>query len=462
MSPSTTAGARSTNGPDNVNSTNSINGMGDGASGLLQTLQGHVDDIRSLLQCGICVKPLYEPFTIACGHTFCYSCLSSWFSSGRSNKTCPDCRAPVKAQPAPAYLIRSVVQMFTSRAELLDKNETTAQHERSQREEAEKVERDKRNTHPREGGLFRGTFNKPIRQAPIIDVEDNVIRCPRCSWELEDDAGCAQCGYLRDDQSISDVSDSVTGWTEEEENSEMTDYYDDEVEVGFGGGYRNGWDLGQLFHHLTPALRDQIQHLPSVDSASLDYSEIDDYDDGDEDADMDSFIDDDEHTGRDYVSDSDISTVVGGPDRNGAHYDVSQFDTDSSMSHTSDDEHSLNELTPTGSSVLDQDEQDDEHDEDDDDDDEPVRPPVNVNRRRREPTYDEVIISVQHGSSPPRVFTSRTSHSARRGTSSHRNQASTAGSSAHNAISVEDDSDEGPVGPSRRARNRRGCRVQVY
>ncbi|PKX93055.1 uncharacterized protein P174DRAFT_505087 [Aspergillus novofumigatus IBT 16806] len=441
MSPSTTAGARSTNGPDNVNSTNSTSGLGDGASGLVQTLQGHVDDIRSLLQCGICVKPLYEPFTIACGHTFCYTCLSSWFTSGRSNKTCPDCRAPVKTQPAPAYLIRSIVQLFTSRAELLDKNETTAQHEHCQREEAEKVERDRRNTHPREGGCS---------EAPIIDVEDNVIRCPRCSWELEDDAGCAQCGYLRDDQSVSDASDSVTGWTEEDENSEMTDYYDDEVEVGFGA-----------FPPFDSRASGQIQRLPSVDSASLDYSDIDGYDDADEDADMDSFIDDDEHTGRDYVSDSDISTVVGGPDRNGAHYDVSQLDTDSSMTHTSDDEDSLNNLTPTGSSVLDHDEQDG-HNDDDDDDDEPVRPPVNANRRRREPTYDEVVISVRHGSSPPHVFTTRTSHSARGGTSSHRSQASTAGSSAYNAINVEDDSDEGPVGPSRRARNRRGCRVHAY
>lgn len=357
--------------------------------------------------------------------------------------------------------------MFISRAELLDKNETTAQHERSQREEAEKVERDKRNTHPREGGLFRGTFNKPDRQAPIIDVEDNVIRCPRCSWELEDDAGCAQCGYLRDDQSTDGESESVASWTEEDENSEMTDYYDDDVEAGFGGGYRNGWALDQLFHHLTPALRDQIQRLPSVDSTSLDYSDIDAY----EDADMDSFIDDDEHVGRD--TDSDISTVVGGPDRNGAHYDVSRLDTDSSMSHTSDDEDSLNDLTSIGSSILPHDEDDD----DDDDDEQPVRPPGNVNRRRREPTYDEVVISMRRGSSPPRVFTtrtshsrtshsgtshSRTSHSARRGTSSRRNQASTAGSSAYNAINLEDDSDEGPVGPSRRTRDRRGCRVQVY
>ncbi|KAJ5501388.1 hypothetical protein N7453_006205 [Penicillium expansum] len=96
-------------------------GSGAEASGLVNTLQGHVDDIRTLIQCGICIRPLYEPFTIACGHTFCYSCLSSWFAGGRSKRTCPDCRAPVKTQPAPAYLVRAVVQMFTGRAELLDK-----------------------------------------------------------------------------------------------------------------------------------------------------------------------------------------------------------------------------------------------------------------------------------------------------------------------------------------------------
>lgn len=42
-------------------------------SQLVNTLQGHVDDIRSRLQCGICIRPLYEPFSLACGHTFCYT-----------------------------------------------------------------------------------------------------------------------------------------------------------------------------------------------------------------------------------------------------------------------------------------------------------------------------------------------------------------------------------------------------
>lgn len=91
---------------------------------LVHTLQGHVDDLRTLIQCGICIRPLYEPFTLACGHTFCYSvrsyiymrsrsyiltmlhqCLTSWFAGGRAKRTCPDCRAPVKTQPAPAYLV---------------------------------------------------------------------------------------------------------------------------------------------------------------------------------------------------------------------------------------------------------------------------------------------------------------------------------------------------------------------
>lgn len=36
-------------------------------------MKSHVDELRTHLVCGICIRPLYEPFTIACGHTFCYS-----------------------------------------------------------------------------------------------------------------------------------------------------------------------------------------------------------------------------------------------------------------------------------------------------------------------------------------------------------------------------------------------------
>ena len=71
----------------------------------LQTIESSLEDLRSLVTCRICVKLLYEPYTIQCGHTFCYSCLAQWFRAHNVNKTCPDCRAGVSQQPAPAYVV---------------------------------------------------------------------------------------------------------------------------------------------------------------------------------------------------------------------------------------------------------------------------------------------------------------------------------------------------------------------
>ncbi|KAJ5408709.1 hypothetical protein N7509_002592 [Penicillium cosmopolitanum] len=186
---------------------------------LVNTLQGHVDDIRSQLQCGICIRPLYEPFTLACGHTFCYSCLDSWFAGGKSKRTCPDCRAPVKTQPAPAYLVRTVVQMFTSRAELLDKGETTADHLSHREEESGRLDKDKANTDPQHGGLFRGLFKEKVQiPPPVADLDDGVMRCPICSWELGEDESCAGCGYTypendeADDDGFGDIEDDDPVW----------------------------------------------------------------------------------------------------------------------------------------------------------------------------------------------------------------------------------------------------------
>ena len=77
----------------------------DSTGGLLQILENTVEDLRGLVSCRVCIRPMYEPYTISCGHTFCYSCLAQWFQNHKSNKTCPDCRASVKQQPAPAYLV---------------------------------------------------------------------------------------------------------------------------------------------------------------------------------------------------------------------------------------------------------------------------------------------------------------------------------------------------------------------
>lgn len=50
----------------------------DGSFGLLQTLETSLNGIRDLMTCRVCIRPLYEPYTMECGHTFCYGCLLRW------------------------------------------------------------------------------------------------------------------------------------------------------------------------------------------------------------------------------------------------------------------------------------------------------------------------------------------------------------------------------------------------
>ncbi|KAF1997974.1 hypothetical protein P154DRAFT_555443 [Amniculicola lignicola CBS 123094] len=190
----------------------------------LKALRADFDGLRSHLTCKICDRLLYQPYIISCGHTYCYSCLCTWFVNNKARKTCPDCRAPVTQPPAPAYVIREMATVFLSRAELLPPGETLEQHLTWQKEEADTVQQDKDNKDPRLGGLFKGCFrastrpnNGPLR--PFRDVEDGVDRCPMCSWELED-GECTQCGLIFDDNGEYTWGESFTGFSDMDEMSE--------------------------------------------------------------------------------------------------------------------------------------------------------------------------------------------------------------------------------------------------
>ena len=65
-------------------------------------------DLRQSLCCKVCMLPMYEPFTVACGHTFCYNCLKQWFQDHSERKTCPECRAVVVKQPIPCYIVCTI------------------------------------------------------------------------------------------------------------------------------------------------------------------------------------------------------------------------------------------------------------------------------------------------------------------------------------------------------------------
>ncbi|KAJ5931602.1 hypothetical protein N7516_006091 [Penicillium verrucosum] len=505
-----------------------ISGSGAEASGLVHTLQGHVDDIRTLIQCGICVRPLYEPFTIACGHTFCYSCLSSWFAGGRSKQTCPDCRAPVKTQPAPAYLVRAVVQMFTGRAELLDKGETTTEHTKNQRDEAKKLDQDKANNHPTQGGLFGGLFKpKDPPPKPIIDRHDGVVRCPVCSWELEGDS-CAGCGYRyrpdseeTDDSGSADFSetdlDSLDdGMVEEEAEAEGADNFDDiDERDGVWGNFalqyyrrptiygRPNWPSGagrHIFDRLEnlmdepgmipiglPVPVDHGNYLASGNTHGGEHDEEEEDEEEDEEEneydESDSFIDaENDHpptssfietqvnhleSGDMYESESDRSTGTVVDDVEGGRPPIPLGLNYRDTTPYFDDEASDEEEQEVSGESDDREMVEEDSDESDEDAIQTAPPrqaslqyprqspwfqaPSDASWLAARPPPEEIPdSSEEEGSSPVRPARSTARRSIHNGTT------------AHNAITLDDSDEDQPVGPVRRTTQRRRARFSPY
>ncbi|KAL9129911.1 MAG: hypothetical protein Q9217_001759 [Psora testacea] len=289
------------------------NHVSHGDSRLLQRLESNLSDIRELITCRVCVRPLYEPYTTECGHTFCYGCLVRWFEQDCTKKSCPDCRAIVARQPAPAYVIRDLTQIFSNRVELLPAGETTLEHNQWQEEEKQKVESDRMSY----SGLFNGIFRIQILSPFIRDDQDGVVRCPRCTWELEDGA-CGSCGWgspSYTDESLSmeddDYDESVPGWPDHENNI---------IDLGEEGGLMNldgpsTYPAASVHFHEGHRLRPSI---PTYDSF-LEDSEGDDDGDDDSAGSLDQFIVNDEGRDRSAVreiispvsdSEGDISDTV--------------------------------------------------------------------------------------------------------------------------------------------------------
>lgn len=247
---------------------------------------------------------MYEPFSLACGHTYCYSCLSQWLGH---NKSCPDCRAPTTKQPVPSYIIREIVLIFIGRTQLLPDGESSEEHSKNALEERDLVAKDKADKDKKTGGLFKGAFNAAnTRHMPIYDPGDGVERCPGCHWELED-GHCIQCGILYDsDWSEDDIELGLSDLDDESSNEELDheldaldeDAFDfDGTEHGRGGIphlAQAGYPIGNAHQHGQPHRHQhhrhhQPQHLSDDEDDST--SELLDQDDSE--GSMDGFINDD-------------------------------------------------------------------------------------------------------------------------------------------------------------------------
>ncbi|KAK3663994.1 E3 ubiquitin ligase [Elasticomyces elasticus] len=95
------------------------------------------------------------------------------------------------------------------------------------KEEAVLVAKDKANTDPRTGGLFKGSFKAGSRRdrlAPMYDLGEAAQRCPECHWELEGNF-CMRCQITVGATGLSDSSDNNN--SEDESDEDLARYVQD-------------------------------------------------------------------------------------------------------------------------------------------------------------------------------------------------------------------------------------------
>lgn len=328
----------------------------------LSIFEQREDVLRAITTCKVCFRMLYEPYTLGCGHTYCYSCLCQWFTNGENRKkTCPDCRTAVMRTPAPAYALRDIVRELLNRAELLPESETVEEHERAKLEEAAIVDEDKADDNSETGGLFKGRFplsrnvKNPLRHLrPIHDDSDGVHRCPQCLYEIEPGEGisCGRCGweYSGSDEDSANETGSLD---EDEELDADLDMDDEEFEATINGtlDHLGAYDSDDYYPGdpdwpadfdepmsmrwfmssdsdsssngvPAPRRRNRDGHLDQeVDDNRENEDDDDDDDDDDDEADssMEGFIDDDEEQSLGESESSSSTTIPTQTARNARH-----------------------------------------------------------------------------------------------------------------------------------------------
>ncbi|KAK9473269.1 uncharacterized protein V1510DRAFT_415563 [Dipodascopsis tothii] len=214
-------------------------------SQLLERYDKEFKALRRVHTCDICQELMCEACVIACGHTFCYSCLLEWFMK---SKTCPSCRLNVTSRPYISFKTKETVELLIDNLGLYDESEDVESIRKQQRDQAGIVSRDKQLT----GHLFPGMFQKRTNQPFFEDVEDGVRRCPDCHWELEG-RHCSNCDLTieldSDEQEESQNSAELSAFSGEDNDSEDEDLRDILFQTGRGDSHimLQGRDGGQSF-----------------------------------------------------------------------------------------------------------------------------------------------------------------------------------------------------------------------
>ena len=273
-----------------------------------------------------------------------------------------------------------MTQLFIDRQDTLPLGDTQEQHLKWRAEEADAVYQDKSNTHPNTGGLFKGCFPTSGSRYPlhrIRDSLDGVDRCPRCTWEIEDDE-CYHCGArFRDfsDAEYFSELDGELGLIDADLQNEIDDYEGDEMDPwpGYSSTSSSASHVGQQRRQSRRRragndMARRSRHSPRISLVSQDYfdnrgvgmSDDDDMDDEedeeDEDSSMRDFVDDDSPS--DTTSSSDLlppRRLRPSPGSPPPSYEVEGRPTGSYIPHRNPENASLSDSSSTSSTDTDDD-----------------------------------------------------------------------------------------------------------
>ncbi|KAI3633681.1 hypothetical protein MIR68_008628 [Amoeboaphelidium protococcarum] len=155
--------------------------------------------LKNQLVCSICTDFLCAPYTLQCGHSYCYACVKYWFQTQINNQeenndaeneevpviinnefTCAECRCVIEQPPVKSNALQMVMDQLI---DTLLKPADVADYQRRLNEAKHMILEDERLN------LLKTWFN---RQRALRDEELNIRRCVVCLWELEGDY-CENC-----------------------------------------------------------------------------------------------------------------------------------------------------------------------------------------------------------------------------------------------------------------------------
>ncbi|TPX69353.1 hypothetical protein SpCBS45565_g02498 [Spizellomyces sp. 'palustris'] len=201
---------------------------------LLKHHTSRLSALDSHLHCAICTSYFVGPYNLECGHMFCYNCILAWFNNLQQNsrpKRCPTCRADTTCRPRYERTVSRLVEDYL----------TVVNDEESRNIlQSIKALRDSHAALPNQP--FHEHFPNDGGDRVLPDVDDGVVRCSRCNWEVLNGT-CQGCGNVyrdaresEEEEELEDVEyfDNPPGWTDSE--SDLSFVVDDGDGLELDGG----------------------------------------------------------------------------------------------------------------------------------------------------------------------------------------------------------------------------------